>query len=165
MSEYLKTRCRRSQTGFTLIELMIVVGIIGILAAIAVPNYLRFQARAKQSEAKTNLGAIFKAQKAYLAEKSTYGSFADIGFAPEGQNRYTYSSGLDNINNQTPPATIYPPAGVGETANLSSFLASANSNIDSDAFMDVWVINGNNALSNLSNDIYDNNPDPNPGPA
>ena len=165
MTEYATILGRKSQAGFTFIELMIVVGIIGILAAIAVPSYLRFQARAKQSEAKTNLGAIFKAQRAYFAEKSIYGSFADIGFAPEGQNRYTYASGLDNINNLVPPATTYPPAGVGETANPTAFLASANANIDADAFMDVWVINGNNALSNLSNDIYNNNPDPNPGPA
>ena len=54
---------------------------------------------------------------------------------------------------------------MGEAANPTAFLASANGNIDADAFMDVWVINGNNALSNLSNDIYNNNPDPNPGPA
>ena len=49
----------KGKKGFTLIELMIVVAIIGILAAIAIPNFLKFQAKSKTSEAKTNLGAIF----------------------------------------------------------------------------------------------------------
>ena len=45
--------------GFTLIELMIVVAIVGILAAIAIPNFLNYQAKSQQAEAKANLGAIF----------------------------------------------------------------------------------------------------------
>jgi len=81
----------RVSKGFTLIELMIVVAIIGVLAAIAIPNFIKFQARSKQSEAKANLKAIFTAQKAYFAENDKYSSeMGRIGFSPERGNRYAY---------------------------------------------------------------------------
>ncbi len=79
----------KNQKGFSLIELMVVVGIIGILAAIAVPNYQRFQAKSRQSEAKANLSALYTAQKAFFAEWNRYFSdFRHVGFAPEGYLRY-----------------------------------------------------------------------------
>ena len=66
----------KGQKGFTLIELMIVVAIIGILAAIAIPNFVAYQAKSKQSEAKVSLGAIFTSAVAYQAESQNPQSYA-----------------------------------------------------------------------------------------
>lgn len=62
----------KNKRGFTLIELLIVIAIIGILSAIAIPTYLSYVNRAKDSEASTNLGAIFTDETAFNATNSTY---------------------------------------------------------------------------------------------
>ena len=62
----------RNTKGFTLIELMIVVAIIGILAAIAIPNFLQYQMKSRQSEAKTNLGAIRTSELSFSGEKGCF---------------------------------------------------------------------------------------------
>ena len=62
----------KGKKGFTLIELLIVIAIIGILAAIAIPTYLSYVNRAKDSEASTNLGAIFTDETAFNATNSTF---------------------------------------------------------------------------------------------
>jgi type IV pilus assembly protein PilA len=88
--------------GFTLVELMIVVAIIGILAAIAIPNFIKFQARSKQSEPKANLKALFTAQRAYFSEKDSYNStVGDIGFNPERGNRYFLATGCATLTQRT----------------------------------------------------------------
>jgi len=81
--------------GFTLIELMIVVAIIGILAMIAIPNFIKFQCRAKQSEAKANLQTYRVAQLSYFAEYDEFGDVATIGFDPDG-TRYIYCTTADD---------------------------------------------------------------------
>jgi type IV pilus assembly protein PilA len=75
--------------GFSLVELMVVVAIIGILASVAVPQVNKYMAKARQSEAKTNLGSMYTAMKAFYAEYNVYDNrFQIIGFAPEGKLRY-----------------------------------------------------------------------------
>jgi prepilin-type N-terminal cleavage/methylation domain-containing protein len=81
------TQTRRNR-GFTLIELMIVVAIIGILAAIAIPNFIRFQARARQSEVHTNLKSLFTGLRTQQRKPPT--AIRATSFAPERGNRYSY---------------------------------------------------------------------------
>jgi len=121
--------------GFTLIELMIVIAIIGILAAIAIPNFMNYQCKAKQSEAKANLGNIRTAEEAYYAEYDNYTtSLTDIGFATKGTARYEYT--IDDIVTST-------------VATADAFTASATG--ASVGKGDSWTITHAGALEIQSN--------------
>ena len=114
-----------SEAGFTLVELMIVVGIIGLLAAIAVPNFISYQARSRRSEAYVNLAAVARIQSAYHAERGEYfeagawpnfaaygglstrkmewdaaseAAYADLGWRPEGWVFYAYDTNAGATN-------------------------------------------------------------------
>lgn len=74
-----------TEAGFTLVELMIVVAIIGILAAIAIPNFQKYQAKARQKEAAIQLSAAYTAEISFRGEYGTYGGCLNqAGFRPEG---------------------------------------------------------------------------------
>lgn len=81
----------KEQSGFTLVELMIVVAIIGVLSAVAVPNFKKYQAKAKTSEAKVQLAAAYTAQQAFFGDFGIYHTcLAYMGYEPinEFDSRY-----------------------------------------------------------------------------
>lgn len=84
--------------GFTLIELMVVVVIIGILAAVAVPKLFGMIAKSKASEVGPAAGTYVKMQQAYFSESNTYGGWTLIGYtAPNGgeTNNFKYTGAVD----------------------------------------------------------------------
>jgi type IV pilus assembly protein PilA len=84
---------KKDNEGFTLIELLVVIIIIGILSAIALPSFLNQAAKAKQSEAKTYVGSVNRAQQSYRIENTAFGNTIDnlqIGI-PTLTDYYSYT--------------------------------------------------------------------------
>ncbi len=131
------SKFQRNRKGFTLIELMIVVVIIGILAALAIPRFMTASTKSKQSEAKQILKQIYVMERAYFQEKGVY--IADlttlgVEVGVFGSQRYGYT------------IVVTGPA----------FVATAlapDPGIDDDATTDEWTINESGNLINTVNDV------------
>lgn len=81
--------------GFTLIELMVVIVIMGILAAVAVPKLFGMIAKSKASEVGPAAGEYVKLQDAFIAENGDWmGSFTDIGYEMGNTTNFNYTSGI-----------------------------------------------------------------------
>jgi prepilin-type N-terminal cleavage/methylation domain-containing protein len=139
------SKFHRSNKGFTLIELMIVVVIIGILAALAIPRFMASTTKSKQSEAKQILKQIYVMERAYRQEFDTYwgngitadaanpDNFARIGVQIGPNARYTYSL----------------------VAGANTFTATAdapNPGLDDDATPDTWTMDHLGNLVAVSDD-------------
>ncbi len=96
--------------GFTLVELLVVVVIIGILAAIALPSFLAQSAKAKQSEAKVTLNAWIKGQQLFRYENGYFGAFSSLALGiPADTKNYNYvgSGGEEKIERDYATLTPY----------------------------------------------------------
>jgi type IV pilus assembly protein PilE len=91
-------RMRKKMAGVTLMELMIVVVIIGILAAIAYPNYRQYAARAKRNEAKAELLKIATLQERFYLQNNSYtADMTNLGFAASSSNTSDSESYVINV--------------------------------------------------------------------
>ncbi len=139
----MRKHLRKSQKGFTLIELMIVVAIIGILAAIAIPNFLRFQLRARSSEGKTNIAALRTAQESYQAEFGNYVSTLAVPAAVPGTNKVAFNVAVDTLGGfgatgWSPEGRVYFSYAMAANATGSNYTVDAIADIDGDATNQLW---------------------------
>ncbi len=133
--------------GFTLVELMIVVAIIGIIAAIAIPNYMGFVSKTRRSEVKSNLDAIYRAEISYFGESDTFSnSFNAIRWIPVGVAYYTYSVGTELYGR----GEADPGLPIAPGADTRSFTACGWGNIDNDPLVDSWYTNETKVLQNMA---------------
>jgi type II secretory pathway pseudopilin PulG len=156
---------------------LVAVPIAGILAAIAIPNFIKYQQRAKQSEARLLLKDAFNAEKSYFAEHDAFTSdVVALNFAPQAGNRYLYLFAAEGPVREAGAAPAPGQVGVGPDtrrhpeADLKRYRAGlppdlaqslgvrgtcpecavtvvAIGNIDNDDTLDVWSISSEDRVA------------------
>jgi prepilin-type N-terminal cleavage/methylation domain-containing protein len=141
----IKKNRKANSKGFTLIELMIVVVIIGVLAAMAIPRWWKASERSKQSEAKLILKQIYTNQEAYFQAHTSY---FITGMTASATNPDAFA-----------PIWVEILAGALYEYNIAgdaiSFTATATANLDADGTIDTWTINQDGVLARVTDDTAD----------
>ncbi len=134
----------RNTKGFTLIELMIVVVIIGILAALAIPRFMSATSKSKQSEARAILKQIYINQRAYRQQ-----DLANNYYTPAGSASAAAPNAFVEIWIEIMPSARYT---YNMVVTPLTFTVIATANIDDDATIDTWTMDEQGVLTNTIND-------------
>jgi len=156
----------KRKTGFTMIELMVVVAIIAFLAVVSIPSFMKFFAKAKRTEAYMNLHALYAAQKSHWLEHGHYSVILSgpggIGWQPEGysgggkQERFYYTYGFpgtESTNYCTGKLETASSYLDKAKANDKEFLALAVGDIDNDGIPDIIGIDQYNVITIIQDDL------------
>ena len=118
---------KRNQKGFSLMEVLITVGLIGVLTGVAVPSYQKYLRTSKRVEAKTSLSQIYAAEKSFYIQWRFYTSDLVVaGVQPEG--RLLYNAGFSSENRVPSSITYHGPSLTGSRNNLYTICGEIFSN-------------------------------------
>lgn len=134
----MKVQSAKSQSGFSLIELMVVVGIIGVLAMLAIPRFQQFQAKARMAEARSMLTHLYTLEEAYHLDTNLYQNMPAYGRLATGTNNCSsrpaeaVTIGFEispcDQNSTTSPRFGYSVAGATRVAYTASAVTGAAAN-------------------------------------
>jgi len=130
---------RKKRKGFTLIELMVAVAVVGILAAVVYPSYVTYKAKGRQAHARSGLGAVRLSMEQYHNR---------VGWYPaSGASLSQYLTGFDPSEfGSSDGKSSYTFRIVDGQQN--SFRVEASGNIDDDPFLDIWEVNERGIITN-----------------
>lgn len=135
----------KNENGFTLIELMIVVVIIGILAAMAIPRFMEASTKAKQSEVKLIMKQIYVNQRTFRQQSAANTYYQPAGAASSATPQAFSELWIEIMDNCRYSFSI--------AAANDNFLCTATGNIDDDDILDTWTIDQKGELLNTINDV------------
>lgn len=150
---------KHTKNAFSLMELMIVIAIVGILAAFSIPSYNRYLAKAKQTEVSLNLASLHAAQQLYFLEHNTYtNDLSVLAWEPSGHknnmSHYSYGfQGKKNNNYFVGTSQIEANAFPATHAHKDSFIACAIADLQGKGKLDIWTIDESKKITHVADGL------------